>query len=55
MYNMDIMKEQHKSDKLALVLSCGVALGAAHLGVLKSLFKQGMKPDSACAIIIVGE
>jgi predicted acylesterase/phospholipase RssA len=35
----------HNKNKLALVLSCGVALGAAHLGVLKSLFKQGIKPD----------
>ena len=44
MLNQDlpITAKQHK---LALVLSCGVALGAAHLGILKSLFKQGMKPD----------
>jgi len=37
--------KNHDQHKLALVLSCGVALGAAHLGILKSLFKQGMKPD----------
>jgi len=30
---------------LALVLSGGVARGAAHLGIIKALFEQGIKPD----------
>jgi predicted acylesterase/phospholipase RssA len=35
------LKNNKRHNKFALILSCGVTLGAAHLGILKSLFKQG--------------
>ena len=34
-----------KHHKLAVVLSGGGGRGAAHLGIIKSLFKQGLEPD----------
>jgi NTE family protein len=34
-----------KPHKLAAVLSGGGGRGAAHLGIIKSLFKQELKPD----------
>ena len=34
-----------KLHKLAVVLSGGGGRGAAHLGIIKSLFKQGLEPD----------
>jgi len=35
-----------KSHKLAMVLSGGVARGAAHLGIIKALFEQGINPHT---------
>lgn len=34
-----------KNNKLALVLSGGGGRGAAHFGIIKALFEQGIKPD----------
>lgn len=39
------MKKTRNKDRLALVLSGGGGRGAAHLGIIKALFEQGIKPD----------
>ncbi|MFA5893997.1 MAG: patatin-like phospholipase family protein [Candidatus Margulisiibacteriota bacterium] len=39
------MKNKYNYRKFALVLSGGGGRGAAHLGIIKALFEQGIKPD----------
>jgi NTE family protein len=38
-------KKNKKKKKISLVLGCGGAQGIAHIGVLKILEREGMKPD----------